>query len=79
MHKVSFICKCMLTITGQLLGNCDFMETYHIAIIFVNFYGMTYSIPRDWVKGNEREPKESEIKQCLLQTLLQQKQWACKN
>ena len=58
------------------------METYHIAINFVDFYGMTHSIPRDWVKGKESKLKESEIKQCLLQTLLQQKQrgkWVCKN
>ena len=36
----------MLTNIGRLLGYYDFMETYHIAINFVDFYGMTHSIPR---------------------------------
>ena len=44
----------MLTNTGQLLGYYDFNKTYHIAINFVDFYGMTHSIPRDWVKSDER-------------------------
>ena len=59
----------------------NLMETYPNTINFVGFYGMMHSIPRDWLKGHKRKLNESEVNQCLLQNLLQQKQvskWAYK-
>ena len=79
MHKGVLHVNDVLTNTRQLLGYYDFMKTYHIEI---NFYGMTHSTPRDWVKSNKRKLKVSEMKQCLLQKLLQQRQcskWVYKN
>ena len=70
MHKGVVYVSDMLTKTSRILGYCDLMETYHIEINLVDFYGMTLSIPRDWVKSNERKLKESEMKLCLLQTRL---------
>ena len=70
MHKGVVYANDMLKNTLQLLGYYDFMETY-IAINFVDFYCMTNSVLRNWVKGNERKLKESDVKG-LLQTLLQQ-------
>ena len=71
----------ILTNTGQLLGYNEFKERYPIAINFVDFYGMMHSTPRDWLKGHKGKLNESEMNQCLLQNLLQQKQfskWAYK-
>ena len=71
----------ILTNTGKLLGYNEFMETYPIAINFVDFYGMMHSIPRDWLKGHKRKVNESEVNQWLLLNLLQQKhvsKWAYK-
>ena len=58
MHKSIVYVSHMSTNTGQLLVYYDFIETCHILLNFVDFYGMNHSIPRDWVRGNERRPKK---------------------
>ena len=64
----------ILTNTGQILGYNEFDEEYPLAIHFVNFYAMMHSIPRDYLNGHKRKLNEREMKQCLIQNLLQRKQ-----
>ena len=69
----------LFTNTGQLIGYYDFMETFNIELNFVDFYSMTHAIPRQWLKGQERKLNPHEIKQCLLNKLVQEKRvskWA---
>ena len=79
MHKGVVYVNDMLPNTGQLLSYYEFIETYDMAINFIDFYGMTDEIPIQWMKCNEGKLKDCQMKQSLLQTLLQQKhcsKWA---
>ena len=71
----------LLTEIGQLFGYNEFMEKYNIQLNFVDFYSLTHSVPRHWLIGFKTKLNKYEMKQCLLEKLLQQKhpsKWAYK-
>ena len=63
----------LLSDTGNLLGYMDFIETFQIRINFVDYYSLTHSIPRQWLANCKRKLNHIEVKQGLLNSLLQQK------
>ena len=40
----------ILSQSGDCLGYYDFIERYQFKINFVDFYSLTHSIPRHWLK-----------------------------
>ena len=63
----------LLSHSGDRLGYHDFMEKYQIKINFVDFYSLTHSIPRHWLKNCKRKLNEGDMKQNFLQNFVQQK------
>ena len=57
------------TETRQLFGYNGFMEKYNIQLNFVDFY----SVPRHWLTDFKTKLNKCEMKQCLLERLVQQK------